>query len=77
MDGGSPRFGRFMKRCASEKLDTPATARTAVLQSRKDRDEENGRGSGCLYSQLVETRYGTFSSKMFSALSVLPPQVEL
>ena len=44
--------------------------------------EDRSRGrerqvSGCLYSQLVETRYGTFSLKMCSASSVRPPQVEL
>jgi len=66
-----------MKRRASVKFETPATARTASFQSGNDRDEENGSGSGCLYSQIVETRYGTFSSKIFSAFSVRPPHVEL
>src|ERR1700687_5924158 len=75
--GGSPWFGRPMKRCASAKFATPATSRTASFQSGNDRDEENGTGAGCLYSQMVETRYGTFSSKMFSASSVRPPQAEL
>src|SRR5438093_7969356 len=76
-DGGSPRTGNPMNRSASEKFDTPATASTPSFQSGKDRDVEKGSGSGCLYSQIVETRYGNFSSKMFSASSVRPPQVEL
>ena len=36
-----------------------------------------GSGFGCLYSHVVEIRYGTFSPKMFSASSVRPPHVEL
>ena len=46
-------------------------------QSENERDVLNATGSGCLYSQLVETRYGIFSSKIFSASSVRPPHVEL
>src|SRR5579862_131442 len=76
-DGGSPVTGRPMKRCASVKVDTPPTARTAFFQSGNARDVENASGSGCLYSQLVDTRYGTFTSKMFSELSVCPPQVDV
>src|SRR5258706_16134641 len=66
-----------MKRSASAKFDTRATARTPSFQLATDRDDANGRGLGCLYSQLVETRYGTLSPKIFSASSVRPPQVEL
>src|SRR5437762_10417764 len=66
-----------MKRAASPKVATPATASTASFQSGKDREVENANGSGCLYSQLVDTRYGTFMSKMFSELSVCPPQVDV
>ena len=77
VDGGSPRSGSPMKRAASANVDTRATASTPSFQLANDRDEANGRGRGCLYSQLVDTRYGTFSSKMFSASSVRPPHVEL
>src|SRR4029077_18813994 len=76
-DNGSPVTGSPMNRCASPKVDTPATARTAFFQSGKDRELENACGSGCLYSQLVDTRYGTFMSKMFSELSVCPPHVDV
>ena len=55
-----------MKRAASAKVATRATASTPSFQFAIDRDDANGSGLGCLYSQLVETRYGTFSSKMFS-----------
>jgi hypothetical protein len=77
VDGGSPRLGRPRKRCASEKFDTRATASTPSFQFGTDRDDANARSFGCLYSQIVDTRYGTFSSKIFSASSVRPPQVEL
>src|ERR1051326_6633645 len=56
VDGGSPRIGNPIKSCASVKFDTPATARTASFQSGNDREVEKGSGSGCLYSQIVETR---------------------
>ena len=55
-DDGSPLGGRPMNRCASLKFWTPATASTARFQSGSDREDANAMGSGCLYSQLVETR---------------------
>src|SRR5438045_298381 len=77
VESGSPRAGSAINRCASEKLETPATASTASFQSANERAVANGSGIGCLYSQMVETRYGSFSSKIFSASSVRPPHVEL
>src|SRR4030095_934116 len=77
MDCGSPWPGKPKKRRAWVKFETPATASTASFQSGKARDVANAVGSGCLYAQIVDTRYGTFSSKMFSASLVRPPHVEL
>ena len=45
-----------MNRAASAKVDTLATASTPSFQFGMDRDDVNGSGLGCLYSQLVETR---------------------
>src|SRR5262245_51740069 len=77
VEGGSPRSDRPMKRAASAKFSTCATASMPSFQLGIDRVVANGMGFGCLYSQVVDTRYGTFSSKMFSASSVRPPHVEL
>src|SRR5207247_418959 len=72
-----PRSTRPTKRAASPKLETCATASTPSFQLATDRDDVNGRGLGCAYSHIVDTRYGTFSPKMCSASSVRPPHVEL
>src|SRR2546427_10783223 len=56
VDGGSPRTGKAINRCASEKFETPATSSTASFQSGKDRAVTKGRAAGCLYSQIVDTR---------------------
>ena len=65
-----------MNRAASLKFLTPATVSTPSFQLGIAREVANAI-SGCLFSQLTDTRYGTFSLKMCSASSVRPPQVEL
>src|SRR5262245_20623697 len=77
VDCGSPCPDNPKNRRACVKFVTPATASTASFQSVKESEVENACGSGCLYSQIVETKYGIFSSKMFAASSVRPPHVEL